>query len=252
MKTLFAMMLLVALLCFGAQAHAQSNVKCAGCVDTKDIASGAVTTGRIENKAVTTSKIDARAVNASKLANRAVTTNKIKDGAVTVDKVSPELSNSIGTYCAPGYTVYGMNDSGNFACEPASAGGGAINSQKVSNSASGVASVSCPSNSTVVSANCDCDYVNDTRNWGFLFGCQVAGNGGVVGCFADSFAWVPFKPEAWATVTVVCLSQGTTASAGGASLQGVPTDTELDIELSAALKRMQDQALDHSAALHSR
>ncbi len=98
----------IVLLGLGAEVHAQDEVDCFHCVDTRDIAAEAVTTGKIAKKAVTANKIAKQAVNASKLAKDAVVTNKIADGAVTVDKVASELSNAIGTFCAPGEAVVGM------------------------------------------------------------------------------------------------------------------------------------------------
>jgi hypothetical protein len=91
---------LIALLGLGADVYAQaaSDVRCTKCVDTRDI--------------------DTRAVTTAKIKNSAVTTGKIKNGAVTKNKVAPELKNAIGTYCAPGQFVVGMNKDGNFVCQP--------------------------------------------------------------------------------------------------------------------------------------
>lgn len=108
----------IALLALGTEVGAQANdVDCTRCVDTKDIATEAVATARIAQQAVTTSKIGKAAVTTSKIAPRAVATGKIADGAVTVDKVAPELSNSLGTACAPGEYVAGQDASGNFICK---------------------------------------------------------------------------------------------------------------------------------------
>ena len=125
----FSALVLVALLGLGADVHAQaSNVNCSRCVDAGDIAPEAVTTGKIANRAVTSKKIESGAVTNGKIANRAVTTKKInpeavttgkiQDGAVTVDKVALPLKNAIGTFCAPGQFVVGMDATGNFVCEP--------------------------------------------------------------------------------------------------------------------------------------
>ena len=97
----------IALLGMSAEAHAQDQIDCFQCVDTRDIAPAAITTGKIKHRAVTTGK----------LAPRAVTTGKIKNGAVTINKVSPELSNAIGMFCLPDETVVGMDVNGNFSCE---------------------------------------------------------------------------------------------------------------------------------------
>ena len=91
----------------GALAQA-TDVQCAQCVGTTDIALQAITNGRLRNNAVNTAKITDGAVTASKLApgavtnsrialgavvegrlaNGAVVTNKIRDGAVTTAKIA--------------------------------------------------------------------------------------------------------------------------------------------------------------------
>ncbi len=91
-------------LCADVSAQA-TDVDCAKCVDTKDIASNAVTTYKIRDQAVTaskiapesvtTNKIKLQAVTKKQLATGAVTTAKIKDGAVTGRKLSAELANAI-------------------------------------------------------------------------------------------------------------------------------------------------------------
>jgi hypothetical protein len=135
MQTSVAGITLIIALTLNAKAYAQAtDVDCSGCVDsgdiagggvtTSDIAAGAVTTGKIDNRAVTTSKIGTRQVTTAKIKPRAVTTSRIKDGAVTVDKVEPALKNSIGTFCPPGESAVGMDETGNFACE--SIGGAGI------------------------------------------------------------------------------------------------------------------------------
>jgi hypothetical protein len=127
------------------------DVDCSTCIQTPEISGGAVTTGKIapgavtgaklapdavakdkiqdgavtKNKirddAVTNNKIKDAAVTRQKLKQNAVSTGKIKDGAVTVDKVSPELSNSIDTYCGPGDYVIGKDETGNYVCEAVAA-----------------------------------------------------------------------------------------------------------------------------------
>lgn len=100
----------IALMAFGTQVRAQAtDVDCTKCVDSRDIAVKAVTTGKLQSEAVTKDKIG----------RGAVTTSRIKNGAVTPSKVSPELSNSIGTFCAPGESVVGKDGSGNLVCESA-------------------------------------------------------------------------------------------------------------------------------------
>lgn len=70
----------IVLLVLGAEVHAQANdVVCTRCVDRSDIARE----------------------------------------AVTVNKVVPELKNAIGTFCADGEFVVGMDDNGHFVCDTA-------------------------------------------------------------------------------------------------------------------------------------
>ncbi len=59
-----------------------------GAVTNRKIAPGAVREGRIANRAVTTPKIALGAVVEGRLANGAVATNKIRDGAVTTAKIA--------------------------------------------------------------------------------------------------------------------------------------------------------------------
>ena len=106
---ILAMALLAGLGTAMSEALAQAtDVQCAQCVGTGDIAFGAVREGRIAdgavtnrkialgavpegriaNKAVTTPKIALGAVVEGRLANGAVTTNKIRNGAVTTAKIA--------------------------------------------------------------------------------------------------------------------------------------------------------------------
>ena len=87
----------------------------------------------------------------------------------------------------------------------ASLGGIVISSVAASSDTStGVVGTSCTSNSLVVSANCECNNVNGTRNFGVLFACVVAGNGGIAGCFPEGTTYDPQLPPPEATVEVVC------------------------------------------------
>lgn len=69
-----------------------------------------------------------------------------------------------------------------------------------------VASVTCAPNSIVLSASCGCNNAGGTRNFGVLFGCNVAGNGGVVGCFNEAGTFNPGLPPPRGDISVVCLS----------------------------------------------
>ena len=57
----------IAILGLGAEVHAQDDVDCYHCVDSRDIDSEAITTNKIEPKAVTTNKLAKRAVTSGKL-----------------------------------------------------------------------------------------------------------------------------------------------------------------------------------------
>ena len=119
----------------------------------------------------------------------------------------------------------------------------------------GVVSASCPVDSMSVSANCNCDYVSGTRDSGVVFHCQVAGNGGVAGCFDYPDTYLP---AARAVLTVACVrvvaNDGTippvtpiSDSGSGGGLQ--KTGNEIADELEAALKSVQDQRADHGASM---
>lgn len=138
-----------------------------------------------------------------------------------------------------------------------------------------VAGAQCPADRLVVSANCNCDSVDGTRNIGVLFGCNVAGNGGVAGCFPEVVTFDPALPPPLASITVVCLSGRTN---DGMPIQPVPVELsglagspktigssiqidsgaenmmalESVAEFEAALNSFQDQVTDYSIRLQSR
>lgn len=69
----------------------------------------------------------------------------------------------------------------------------------------GIASVTCPSNTLVLSASCSCSNASNTRNFGVLFGCEVTPIGAIAGCFADAATNNFNLPPPRATVTAQCL-----------------------------------------------
>lgn len=83
---------------------------------------------------------------------------------------------------------------------------GTIVLQPFSASDTGVASNLCPDNSLVVSTQCSCNNESGTRNFGVLFSCEIAGNGGVAGCFVESGTFDPTLPSPLATVTTMCVA----------------------------------------------
>jgi hypothetical protein len=138
-----------------------------------------------------------------------------------------------------------------------------------------VAGALCPADRLVVSASCFCDNVDGARNFGVLFGCSVVGNGALAGCFPEPVTFDPSLPLPLATVTAVCLSGRTN---DGTPLEPVPvelsglrgssktfasstdihsgTENVMTLEsvtaFEAALKSLQDQAMDYSIRLQSR
>jgi hypothetical protein len=98
-------------------AQTATNVNCDGCVGTNDIATNGVRRSNIQNFSINTPKLSNFAVTTEKIKTDAVTTSKIEDGAVTAAKVEAKLSNAIGTYCAPGEFVVGIDDNGNLVCQ---------------------------------------------------------------------------------------------------------------------------------------
>ena len=141
---------------------------------------------------------------------------------------------------------------------------GGISVSRFFSSADGVASASCPANTLVLSANCDCEGDGATRNYGILFVCQVAGNGGVAGCFPEGVTFNPQLLDPRATVEVVCggavRNDGTTITpvplAQSAVLSGAEKSTPdtasskaASDELEAAVKKVNDQMLDVTSAM---
>jgi hypothetical protein len=122
-------------------------------------------------------------------------------------------------------------------------GGGVFSGQYSNSDNSGVVSALCPLNSTILSANCDCDNVSGTRNYGVLFACQLAGNGGVGGCFPEYGTYDPFLPSSRATITIVCATQSASKSISSASSFSADPATNgiLDDELNAALESARGQ-----------
>jgi hypothetical protein len=67
-----------------------------------------------------------------------------------------------------------------------------------------VASASCPADTLVMSVNCGCDG-SGGRNLGVLFGCELAGNGGIVGCFNEPSTFSFTRPPPRGVVTLLCM-----------------------------------------------
>ena len=133
-------------------------------------------------------------------------------------------------------------------------------------SADGVASASCPNDTLVLSANCDCEGDGSTRNFGVLFVCQVSGNGGVAGCFPEGVTFNPSLLDSLATVEVKCggavRNDGTTIlpvplsqpaalpGAGKPALDAQTSKTASD-ELESQVKSVNDQLLDIKTKMRS-
>jgi hypothetical protein len=136
-----------------------------------------------------------------------------------------------------------------------------------SSDGSGVASTICPAGSFVTSANCDCDNANNTRNFGVLFSCLIAGNGAVAGCFPEGVTYDPFLPSPVATIQAMCAQSISAASATsaaksadaawGSAIQANPISSGLDAsiegpDLFKAVQSVRDQVLTHTQKLEAR
>jgi len=123
---------------------------------------------------------------------------------------------------------------------------------------SAVATATCPANSVAMSANCNCDYVNGTRNLGVLIACQVAGNGGVAACLPEGVLYKSSLPLPRTNIKLICLAgqriDGSTIApvplASGTEGAGrQKTSKEQADELDAATKAARDQVADQTATL---
>lgn len=92
----------------------------------------------------------------------------------------------------------------------------------------GVAAQTCPSSTSIVSVACDCSDSNRTRNFGHLFSCSIAGNGGIAGCQSDAAVFNPTKPFPLATVVIECL--GVTTNFAEKSLVPKVSTTKADFD----------------------
>jgi hypothetical protein len=143
---------------------------------------------------------------------------------------------------------------------------GGIVLTQFTNSAPGVTSASCPANSLVVSANCDCDGDGTTRNFGILFGCQVAGNGGVAGCFPEGITFDPFIGDPTVTINIVCagalrndgtvitpvlFSETASLSSSQKSAPISENSKTASDELESEAKKLNDQLLDIKTKMRS-
>ena len=136
--------------------------------------------------------------------------------------------------------------------------GGIVLTQVFTSDGSGIAGALCPADSLVGSAQCDCDSEAGTRNFGVLFGCQVAGNGGLAGCFPEAFLFDPNLPSALATVTIVCVSgvQNDGTPIVPTFLKGDPPVTskidDSGLEFETALIKAHNTVADYTSALQNR
>ena len=131
----------------------------------------------------------------------------------------------------------------------------------------GVAGTLCPAGSFVTSANCGCDNVNGTRNFGVLFACEIAGNGAIAACFPEAGTYDSFLPNPQATVQAMCVqtilpasatSFAKPADAAWSSTTKVnPLSPGLDAsiedpDLFKAMQSVRDQVLTHTQKLEAR
>lgn len=209
---------------------AQANdVVCDKCINASDIAGGAINASKLKSEAVTNAKISDRAVTSSKIKNRAVKLNKLSN------EVRNFVENSIG---------------------------GLLTGQFSQIDGSGVAALQCPANTLLSSVNCDCDSAGGSRNYGILFACNYAGNGGVAGCFPEAATYNPSLPSANATVGLICIAAVTNdgsvivpdffplAFGGNPSLLSKPETSGIEFEIAENNARAAVAA--HLAALQNR
>ena len=161
----------------GAVASAQTatNVICASCVGETDIANQAVTSAKIADGTIKTADIRVGAI----------TSDRILNGTVSRNDLSPQLQDLLDSAIVD------------------------ITIQRVAVSAGGVAGAECPSGRIPVSASCECDDANGTRNFGVLFSCTISGTGAVSACFDEAASFNPQLPAPLAIVRAVCLGAKT-------------------------------------------
>lgn len=122
----------------------------------------------------------------------------------------------------------------------------------------GVVSISCPVDSLVGSANCNCDSEAGSRNFGVLFSCEIAGNGGIAGCFDESGTFNPNLPPPLATVTLVCVSgiqnDGTpiTPVSFKGAASAISKIDESGSDLDIAVNRARSTVAEHRSTLQNR
>mgnify|MGYP001814806943 CR=1 FL=1 len=197
------------------------DVVCDKCVHGSDLAGWSVGAGKLKKQSVTRPKIAPRAVGAAQIETK------------TVQK-------RVTGKCPPASFITSVNQNGSVECKT-------LLFAYFSNSdPSGVVAAVCPSDTNVQSVSCDCDYMDGTRNFGVLFSCAVAGNGGVAGCFNEAATYNPYLPPPMATARVVCQTV-----VEGLTTQSKSSD-EVDQELTDALRDAQNRALDHSARFQAR
>jgi len=133
---------------------------------------------------------------------------------------------------------------------------GGIHIEQVATSdGSGVASTLCPVETFASSANCDCDSGGGTRNYGILFGCQLAGNGGVAGCFPDGFSYNPGLPAPIAAITLVCISAVRNDGTPIFPKAGPPLSAKADVdamEFETAVNKARTAVSGYTNALQAR
>lgn len=115
----------------------------------------------------------------------------------------------------------------------------------------GVALALCPVNSIPVSANCECTNHNGTANFGVLIACQIATDGGVVGCAHEAITANFLIPPPEAIVHAMCVSavrqDGSQVLVKGTAGQSKPSEPRDDAQ--TIFNSIQNRVLDHATAL---
>lgn len=211
-----------------------TDVECDGCVDSDDLATGAVRGYNIANGHIVSRHIKNGNLTTQKIRDEAITSEKIAVNAVGVSEVNPsQVQLRVSGSCPAGTAIASIAQDGSVICQYIESAGYTTYDN------SGVTSATCPIGTALLSANCDCNDVNGTRNFGVLFMCQVAGNGGVAGCFPEAGTYRDYLGSPRATIVVMCLQGGTingSSASSGAGVQKVVPNVEFE-EPDEELKR---------------
>lgn len=159
-----------------AIAQTATDLACAQCVGSSDIANNAVGSGKIADGSIKSNDLAANAVKTPNLNNGSVTFNKLATG------VRGALDGAIANMTL--LYVYATEE--------------------------GIVGADCPVDTVAISANCACNSNEGANNSGALGLCASFGVGSVAACLSDGGTFDPQLPEPMAEVEAVCLGATTT------------------------------------------